>query len=145
MTSEVIATTDFLKEFEARYPDLRFDASSLKPWFAKDKKLFLDCGKSESKNACLKKVLARQDLEEFSVLFIVKQEDEKTGKPFYSINESRFVRLGHEKPEDFINRYNKNLREPMTLSMQLFNLKPVELVGFSYVSPEQRAELLRSI
>jgi hypothetical protein len=114
-----------------------------KPFFAADKKLFFDCRSKEDKKTCLSRVLARQDLEDFSVLFIVKEEEKSTGKPIYTVNESKFVRLGQEKPEDFINRYEKNLKEPLGLSMQLFGVQPLELIGFSYTSPEERAELMK--
>jgi hypothetical protein len=145
LPSEIVSTTDFLKELEKRYAGLRYEVSMFKPFFAKDKRLFFDCRKNVEKNACLEKILARQDLEEFSILSIVKEEDKNTGKSIYTVNESKFIRIGREKPEDFINRYNKNLKEPMTLSMQLFGAQTLELIGFSYISPEERAELMKEL
>jgi hypothetical protein len=144
LPEEIAASTDSLKQLEKRYPGLQCDLRMFKPWFAKNKKLFFDCGKKVDKNACLEKVLARKDIEEFSVITVVKEQQPK-GKIVFTINESRFTRIGAEKPEDFINRYNKSLREPMALSLQLFNLQPVELIGFSYVSPEDRAELMKNL
>ena len=144
MLREIIASTDFLKGLEKRYPSLQYDVRTFKPWFTKNKKLFFNCGKTVDKSDCLEKILARQDFEQFGVISVVK-EQQATGKEVYTINESRFTRIGREKLDDFINRYNKSLKEPMTLSMQLFNLQPVELLGFSYVSPEDRAELMRNL
>jgi hypothetical protein len=139
----IVATADLFKELEKRYPGLRYNIGIFKLFFATDKKLFFDCRKTEDRKACLAKVLARRDFEDFSVLFVVKEQEKSTGKPAYTINDSSFVRIGQEKPEDFINRYNKSLKEPLTLSMQLFGLQPIEFIGFSYTSPEERAELLK--
>ena len=140
---KIVVTTDLFRELEKRYAGLRYDIGMFKPFFATDMKLFFDCRKTEDRKTCLTKVLARKDFEDFSVLFVAKEEEESTSKLVYTVNESKFVRIGQEKPEDFINRYNKNLKEPLMLSMQLFGVQPVELIGFSYTSPEERAELMK--
>jgi hypothetical protein len=140
---KIIATADLFKELEKRYAGLRYAIGLYKPFFATDKKLFFDCRKTEDRNGCLRKALARQDFEDFSVLSIVREEGKAAGETIYSVNESKFIRIGKEKPEDFINRYNRSLKEPMALSMQLFGVQPVELIGFSYTSPEERAELMK--
>jgi hypothetical protein len=143
-TKDIVSTPDYLKELAERYSDLRYDPSSIKPWFAKMKRIFFQCGPAENKDACLKKTLGRQDFEEFVIISVIK-EGEETGQPNFLIDEARFKRLGKENIEGFINRYQKNLREPVALSMQLFNRQQMEVIGFSYVSPEDRAELMKKL
>jgi hypothetical protein len=143
LSAKIVATPELFKGLEKHYAGLRYDIDMFKPFFATDKKLFFDCRNAEDKNICLARVLARQDFEDFSVLFVAKEEDKSTGRLVHTVNESKFARMGQEKPEDFINRYNKNLKEPLALSMQLFGVQPVELIGFSYTSPEERAELMK--
>jgi hypothetical protein len=140
---KIITTVELFKQLGERYTGLQYNTGMLKPFYAVDKKLFFDCQKTKDKKACLSEVLARKDYEDFSVLFLVKEEAKPEGNPPYTLNESKFVRIGQEKPEDFINRYNKNLKEPLMLSMQLFGVQPVELIGFSYTSPEEIAELMK--
>jgi hypothetical protein len=141
---DIVSATDYIKEVGKRYPDLRYDSGTIKPWFAKTKRLFFQCGPAENKDACLKKTLSRQDFEEFVIISVIK-EGEETGKPNFSIDEARFKRLGKENIEGFINRYQKNLQEPVALSMQLFNRQQMEVIGFSYVSPEDRVELMKRL
>jgi hypothetical protein len=142
MPKEIISTIDYLKEAEKRYPGLRYDKGIVKPWVSMTKKVLFDCGRTEDKGECLEKALARQDCEEFTVVSITKETDE-SGKTLYSIDESRYKRVGRENLRGFINRFEKVLAEPFKLSMQLFSKQQVELIGFSYVSPEEKAQLLK--
>jgi hypothetical protein len=135
---------DYLKELEKRYPSLHYDRGTLKPWYSKEKKVLFDCGKIDDKNKCLEKALTRQDCEEFTIVSIIKEVGEG-GKTSYSIDESRFKRIGRESLTTFLARFNKALREPFMLSLQLFNREQVELLGFSYVSPEEKAQLLKEL
>jgi hypothetical protein len=98
----------------------------------------------ENKDDCLKKVAARQDFEEFIIVSVIKETDD-AGKDSYSLDESRFKRLGKETVEAFITRYQKNLQEPVALSMQLFNKQQMEVIGFTYVSPEDIEELMKKL
>jgi hypothetical protein len=143
-TKDIVSTRDYFKELAERYSGLRYDPSTMKPWFAKMKRIFFQCGPAENKDACLKKTLSRQDFEEFVIISVIKETDD-AGKDSYSVDESRFKRLGKETLEAFINRYQKNLQEPVALSMQLFNKQQMEVIGFSYVSPEDRAELMKKL
>jgi hypothetical protein len=143
-TKDIVSTPDYLKELAKRYSGLRYDPSTIKPWFAKTKRIFFQCDPAESKDSCFRKTLSRQDFEEFVIISVIK-EGEETGQPNFSIDEARFKRLGKENIEGFINRYQKNLQEPVALSMQLFNRQQMEVIGFSYVSPEDRAELMKKL
>jgi hypothetical protein len=143
-TKDIVSTPDYLKKLAKRYSGLRYDPSAIKPWFVKTKKIFFQCDPAENKDACLKKTLSRQDFEEFVIISVIK-EGEETGQPNFLIDEARFKRLGRENIEGFINRFEKNLQEPVALSMQLFNRQQMEVIGFSYVSPEDRAELMKKL
>nr|MDO8135506.1 hypothetical protein [Candidatus Njordarchaeum guaymaensis] len=144
MPKKIVSTIDYLKELEKRYPGLRYDEGIVKPWYSKAKKVLFDCGKTDEKEKCLEKALTRQDCEEFTIVSVIKESGEG-GKTLYSVDESRFKRMGRENLSAFIGRFNKALKEPFTLSMQLFNRDQVELIGFSYVSPEEKAQLLREL
>ncbi len=143
-TKDIILSADYLSELTKRYENLRYDPGTMKTWFAKTKKIFFQCGKADDNEVCLKKITSRQDFEEFIIVSVIKETDE-AGKDSYSIDESRFKRLGKENIEAFINRYQKNLQEPMALSMQLFNKQQMEVIGFTYVSPEDREELMKRL
>jgi hypothetical protein len=144
LPAEIVAMDDYLEELEKRYPSLRYDKGTLKPWYSREKKVLFDCGKTDDKNKCLEKALTRQDCEEFTIISIIKEIGEG-GKTSYSIDESRFKRIGRENLTAFLTRFNKALREPFMLSLQLFNREQVELLGFSYISPEEKAQLLEEL
>lgn len=141
---DIVPTSDYMKEIAKRYVNLSYDPAIFKAWFTKAKKIFFQCSETKNEEVCLKKVLARQNFEEFVIISVIKEADD-AGKDSYSVDESRFKRLGKETLEAFINRYQKNLQEPVALSMQLFNKQQMEVIGFSYVSPEDRAELLKKL
>lgn len=115
LPGEIISTVDVLKELEKRYPGLQDYAGTIKPMFSKTQRIFFQCGKTEDNNACLKRLLSRQDFEEFIIISVVKETGDG-GKSTYSIDESRFKRMGRETIEGFINRYQKNLTEPVRLA-----------------------------
>nr|MDO8098697.1 hypothetical protein [Candidatus Njordarchaeota archaeon] len=144
MPIETVSTIDYLKELEKRYPGLHYDKSMVKPWFSKTNKVLFNCEKTEDKEKCLRNALTRQDCEEFTIVSIVEERGEN-GKTLYSIDESRFKRIGRENLSAFIGRFNKILKEPFMLSLQLFEKQQVELLGFSYISPEEKAQLLREL
>jgi len=144
LSKEIVSTVDYLKELEKRYSGLRYDKDMVKPWFSKTKKVLFDCGETDDKDKCLEKTLTRQDCEEFTIISIIKESGEG-GKTSYSIDESRFKRIGRENLSAFINRFNKALKEPFMLSLQLFSRQQVELLGFSYFSPEEKAQLLKEL
>jgi hypothetical protein len=143
-SKDIVQAADYIGEIANRFSGLRYDLSSFKAFFARSKKIFFECTDTKDIDGCLKKVLARQDFEEFVIISVIKETDD-SGKDNYSIDESRFKRLGKENLEAFINRYQKNLQEPMALSMQLFNKQQMEVIGFSYVSPEDREELMKRL
>ena len=143
-TQDIISSVDYLSGLTKQYANLKYDLRTLKPWFAKTKKIFFQCSNMENKDDCLKKVAARQDFEEFIIVSVIKETDD-AGKDSYSLDESRFKRLGKETVEAFITRYQKNLQEPVALSMQLFNKQQMEVIGFTYVSPEDIEELMKKL
>jgi hypothetical protein len=141
---EIVTTIDYLKELKERYPGFRYEKDIVKPWISLTKKVLFDCAKTDDKRECLEKALARQDCEEFTVVSIIKETSEN-GETFYSIDESRYKRLGRENLRTFIERFEKVLKEPFALSMQLFGKQQVELIGFSYISSEEKAQLLKEL
>jgi hypothetical protein len=143
-SKDIVPASDYMKEITDRFVGLQYDPSSFKTFFAKTKKIFFQCAEMANSESCLKKVLTRQDFEEFVIISVIKETDE-SGKDSFSVDESRFKRLGKENLEAFINRYQKNLQEPMALSMQLFNKQQMEVIGFSYISPEDREELMKRL
>jgi hypothetical protein len=143
-SKDIIPASDYVKEIADRFVGLRYDLSTFKALFARTKKVFFQCTGMIDNESCLRKVLARQDLEEFVIISVIKETDD-SGKDSFSVDESRFKRLGKENIEAFINRYQKNLQEPMALSMQLFNKQQIQVIGFSYISPEDREELMKRL
>jgi len=142
--TDIIPASDYVKEIASRFVGLRFDLGSFKAFFTRTKKIFFQCAETIDDESCLRKVLARQDFEEFVIISVIKETDE-SGKESFSVDESRFKRIGKENIEAFINRYQKNLQEPMALSMQLFNKQQMEVIGFTYVSPEDIEELMKRL
>jgi hypothetical protein len=143
-SKDIVSASVYIKEIADRFVGLRYDLDSFKASFMRTKKIFFQCAETIDNESCLRKVLARQDFEEFVIISVIKETDE-SGKESFSVDESRFKRIGKENIEGFINRYQKNLQEPMALSMQLFNKQQMEVIGFSYVSPEDREELMKRL
>jgi hypothetical protein len=144
MLQETVSTIDYLKELEEQYRGLRYKKDDVKPWLSRTKNVLFDCDTKEDKDRCLERALTREDCEEFTVVSIVKEIGED-GKTLYSLDVSRFKRIGRENLHSFINRFEKNLKESFVLSMQLLNRQQIRLIGFSYISPQERAQLLEEL
>jgi hypothetical protein len=126
MSSEIVPTSDYVKDLKEKYKDLDVPTYKLREWFSKSRQIFFDC-ENRDKNSCLEQLLKRTDLEAFIIFFMVK---ESSGS--YRFMDTSFRNLGTETLEHFINRFHKQLEAMTKLGVQATGLEYMECIGHSY-------------
>lgn len=115
----------YAKSLEKKYSGLSVPRYKLKEWYDDEMQVFFDCEKADKK-AYLEKILAKTDIPEFVVFFIVKENGA------YRFMDVTYRNLGKETLTHFITRYKKQLMSMTKMSLQPRKIDYVQNVGFSY-------------
>jgi len=115
----------YAKSLEKKYSGLSVPRYKLKEGYDDEMQVFFDCEKAD-KTAYLEKILAKTDIPEFVVFFIVKENGA------YRFMDVTYRNLGKETLTHFITRYKKQLMSMTKMSLQPRKIDYVQNVGFSY-------------